>query len=150
MHSLTFTYELPICPLFCCGVQESGVPGQRHRYSPAIAQLYCQGVVCDLHPDGIWNLDLSLPPTIARTWACLFNPLVLSHDYVLGFHDTQYLLSWRLYASRLFRQPRPHCYSLPPSGTERFRQILRASRSWISECRGTASTAPVVGFHHKE
>jgi hypothetical protein len=38
----------------------------------------------------------------------------------------------------------------PIAGIERPRQILRASWSAISVCRGTASTAPVAGLHHKE
>jgi hypothetical protein len=38
----------------------------------------------------------------------------------------------------------------PNSGTDRFRQILRAKISEISLCRGIASTAPVVGFVHRE
>jgi len=36
--------------------------------------------------------------------------------------------------------------SRPTSGTERPRQIFRASLSGISEWRGTASTAPVWGL----
>jgi hypothetical protein len=36
------------------------------------------------------------------------------------------------------------------SGTERLRQILTASRFETSVCRGTASTAPVVGLHQSE
>jgi len=36
------------------------------------------------------------------------------------------------------------------SGSERPRQIFAASRFAISWCRGTASTAPVAGLHHKE
>ena len=36
------------------------------------------------------------------------------------------------------------------SGSERPRQIFAASRFEISLCRGTASTAPVAGLHHKE
>jgi hypothetical protein len=38
----------------------------------------------------------------------------------------------------------------PISGTERFRQIFRASRFAISVCLGTASTAPVAGLHQRE
>ena len=36
------------------------------------------------------------------------------------------------------------------SGTERRRQIFRASVSGISTWRGIASTAPVLGFVHNE
>ena len=36
------------------------------------------------------------------------------------------------------------------SGTPRPRQILRARRSGISVCRGTAWTAPVAGFNQRE
>src|SRR5574337_213321 len=39
---------------------------------------------------------------------------------------------------------------VPGSGTERFRQILRARRLGISVCLGTASTAPVMGFVQRE
>jgi hypothetical protein len=38
----------------------------------------------------------------------------------------------------------------PISGTERPRQIFRASTSEISVCLGTASTAPVVGLVQRE
>ena len=38
----------------------------------------------------------------------------------------------------------------PISGTERPRQIFRASASEISVCLGTASTVPVVGFVQRE
>ena len=42
------------------------------------------------------------------------------------------------------------CTQPPISGTERLRRILAASRFGISECRGTASTAPVFGLHQRE
>ena len=38
----------------------------------------------------------------------------------------------------------------PSSGTERFRHIFLASWLLISEWRGTASIAPVLGLAHKE
>ncbi len=38
----------------------------------------------------------------------------------------------------------------PGSGTERLRHIFRARTFGISLCRGTASTAPVLGLHHSE
>ena len=41
-------------------------------------------------------------------------------------------------------------YSVPISGTERLRQILRISLLGISVCRGIASTAPVEGLHQRE
>jgi hypothetical protein len=44
----------------------------------------------------------------------------------------------------------PTLYDPPRSGTERLRQILAASRLAISLWRGTASTTPVAGLHHKE
>ena len=47
----------------------------------------------------------------------------------------------------LTRKSRDH---FPSSGTDSSRQILCTSRSGISRCRGTASTAPVKGFTHSE
>ena len=41
-------------------------------------------------------------------------------------------------------------HRVPISGNEMFRQIFRTSCSGISVWRGTASTAPVTGFHHSE
>jgi len=41
-------------------------------------------------------------------------------------------------------------YDRPGSGSDRPRQIFAASRLTISLCRGTASTAPVAGLHHRE
>jgi type IV secretion system protein TrbF len=43
-----------------------------------------------------------------------------------------------------------NAYDRPGSGIERLRQIFAASRFAISLCRGTASTAPVAGLHHRE
>ncbi len=39
---------------------------------------------------------------------------------------------------------------LPITGTDRPRHTLIASLFGISECLGTASTAPVAGLHHSE
>jgi hypothetical protein len=43
-----------------------------------------------------------------------------------------------------------NAYFRPMSGTERFRQILRASLLGISMWRGTASTVPVLGLIQSE
>src|SRR2546425_2560846 len=66
-------------------------------------------------------------------------------------------LSWRptimVSGRALWDGPLYHVVSQahrPSSGTERPRQIFRASTSEISVCLGTASTAPVVGLVHRE